>query len=353
MIDIWGTGYNLLERFALLKTARERGYVFDRLTFVDERGRRIAGFGGDVFRRTMSGRFFSIPRGDLARTIYDAIDGDVEMLYGVTIRSLREDISGVDVVLSSGETRRFDLVIGADGLRSRVRELAFGSESTFERFLGYYAASFVSTNYPHREEATYVSRGRPGRQISRYSMREGRTAFLLVFAEARARPELAHDVAAQKRQLHETFGGDRWESPEILARLDGTDDLYFDAVSQIRMPNWSRGRVALIGDAAYSPSLLAGAGSAFAMLGAYVLAGELHSAEGDHIRALAAYENRLRAYMNQQQKAAAGLARSFAPKTSSGLAIRNAVLNLMNIPILGRWMMARMLGEPFALLDYH
>lgn len=94
----------------------------------------------------------------------------MEVLYGATIRSLQEDTGGVDVVLSGGETRRFDLVIGADGLRSRVRELEFASESTFEHFLGYYAASFVAANYPHRDEATYVSRGRPGRQISRYAM---------------------------------------------------------------------------------------------------------------------------------------------------------------------------------------
>jgi 2-polyprenyl-6-methoxyphenol hydroxylase-like FAD-dependent oxidoreductase len=350
MIDVWGLGYDLVARYGLLDAARARAYNFDRVEFVDDKGRALAGFGGDVFRRAVDGKFFSIPRGDLARTLYEPIEGKVDTLYGTTVKQLREDKDGVEAQFTNGATRRFDLVIGADGLRSNLREMIFGPEKEFENYLGYYAASWITEHYPHRDENTYLSYGRPGRQISRYAMRDDRTAFLLVFV---SKDKIAaHDIAAQKAVLRGAFGKDGWETPEILARLDVASELYFDSVSQIRMPHWTKGRVALIGDAAHSPSLLAGAGSAFAMLGAYLLAGELRKAGGDHTQAFAVYEKRLMPFMKRQQKAAEGFAGSFAPKTALGLVFRNAVLNLMNIPPLGAWLTRQMLGENFAIPDY-
>jgi 2-polyprenyl-6-methoxyphenol hydroxylase-like FAD-dependent oxidoreductase len=350
MIDVWGTGYALLERYGLLEAAQARGYVFDRLKFVDERGREVSGFGGRVFRGAMKGRFFSIPRGDLARVLFETIEGKVETLYGTSVRALYDDAEGVRVELTNGDSRRFDLVIGADGLHSRVRELVFGPEMPFEKYLGFCAASFITENYPHRDEATYLSFARPGRQISRYAMRGNKTAFLFVYASDH-RPD-AHDIAAQKRVLRKKFDGDGWECREILQRLDATEELYFDSVSQIRMPRWTRGRVALLGDAAYCPSLLAGAGSAYAMLGAYVLAGELHKADGDYRRAFAAYEKNLAGFIQRQQDTAVRFASSFTPKTAFGVFMRDRVLNLMNITPIGVLLARQMLGEVYPLPDY-
>lgn len=352
MIDVWGTGYALLERYGLLEAARARGYVFDRLKFVDERGREISGFGGSVFRGAMKGRFFSIPRGDLARTLFDTTEGKIETLYDTSIRALHDDAEGVRVEFTNGNTRRFDLVIGADGLHSRVRELVFGPELPFEKYLGFCAASFITGNYRHRDEATYLSFAKPGRQISRYAMRGNRTAFLFAYAADERPTVAAHDPAAQKRTLHEKFDGDGWECREILERLDVTNELYFDPVSQIRMPKWTRGRVALLGDAAYCPSLLAGAGSAYAMLGAYVLAGELRKANGDHREAFAAYEKNLAGYMQRQQDTAVRFAGSFTPKTAFGVFLRDRVLNLMNITPIGVLLARQMLGEDYPLPDY-
>lgn len=352
MIDVWGTGYEVVERFGLLATARERGYVFDRLMFVDARGKRVSGFGGRVFQQVLGGQFFSIPRGDLARTIHEDIDHRLETLYGTFIRALRQDPGGVDVVLSTGEERRFDFLIGADGLHSRVRELAFGAEVQFEKYLGYVAASFIAEGYRHRDEATYVSFARPGRQISRYAMRRGQSAFLLVFAEKDKPTIAARDVAAQKALLRTIFANEGWEAAEIVNRLDAAEDLYFDAVSQIRMPRWTKGRIALVGDAAHSPSLLAGAGAAFAMLGAYILAGELHAANGDFECAFPAYERQLQPYILRQQQAAERLASSFTPKTKIGMFARNRGLNLMNVPVLGVWLARRMLGDRFTIPEY-
>jgi 2-polyprenyl-6-methoxyphenol hydroxylase-like FAD-dependent oxidoreductase len=345
MIDVWGTGYDVLERYGLLETAKVRGYHFDRLKFVDGNGREVSRFGGDVFRGAFDDRFFSIPRGDLAHVLLQTIDGKVETIFGTTIQALAEDHEGVQVELANGSTRRFDLVVGAGGLHSRVRELVFGPDRAFEKYLGYCAGSFITAGYPHRDEATYMSFAQPGRQISRYAMRDNKTAFLLVFA-ANTPPQIAaHDIAAQKRLLLEKFGGDGWESHEILQRLDAADELHFDIVSQIRMPRWTRGRIALVGDAAYCPSLLAGAGSAFAILGAYVLAGELHRAVGDHRLGIAAYEKRLSDFLRRQQDNAVRFAGSFTPKTRLGVLLRDCILNVMNIRPIGVWLTRQMLGE--------
>ncbi|MCG5076692.1 FAD-dependent monooxygenase [Paraburkholderia tagetis] len=309
--------------------------------------------GGTVFRTALDGKFFSIPRGVLAQTIFDTINDRVEVLYGTSIQSLVQNPRDVVVELSTGQRRHFDLLIGADGLHSQVRELVFGGEAQFEKYLGYVAASFVANGYPHRDEATYVSFARPGRQISRYAMREGLSAFLLVFAET-GKPAIAvHDVAAQKARLRTRFAHDGWETPEILARLDTAHELYFDTVSQIRMPGWTRGRTALVGDAAYSPSLLAGAGAAFAMLGAYTLARELHAADGDFARAFPAYEDRLRAFILRQQDAAVRFAGSFTPRSPMGLLLRHGVVNLMNVTQIGAWLARRMLGDTFPFPDDH
>jgi 2-polyprenyl-6-methoxyphenol hydroxylase-like FAD-dependent oxidoreductase len=348
MIDVWGVGFDILERYGLLEAARQRGYLFDRLRFVDERGQELSAVGGEVFRRAVGGRFFSIPRGELARVIYETVENRAQVLYGTFVRALHQHPGGIEVELSSGDVQQFDVVIGADGLHSCVRELTFGPESHFEAYLGYLAASFIADGYPYRDEGAYVSFARPGRQVSRYAMRENRSAFLFVFADT-GQPARVHDSLAQKELLRARFAGDGWEVPDILTRLAPAGDLYFDAVSQICMPRWTAGRVALVGDAAHSPSLLAGAGAAFAMLGAYVLAQELHRADGNFVHAFPAYEQRLRSFMVRQQRAAARFAASFTPKTALGIRLRDGVLNLMNVPAVGTLLARSMFGNTFPL----
>jgi 2-polyprenyl-6-methoxyphenol hydroxylase-like FAD-dependent oxidoreductase len=134
--------------------------------------------------------------------------------------------------------------------------------------------------------------------------------------------------------------------------MDQAAELYFDAVSQIRMPQWSKGRVALVGDAAHCPSLMAGAGSAFAMLGAYILAGELHKADGDHTRAFAAYEERLRAFIDKQQRDAERFAPFFAPRNRFGLFLRDLILNTLKFKPLAIWFTRRSFANAFNLPDY-
>jgi 2-polyprenyl-6-methoxyphenol hydroxylase-like FAD-dependent oxidoreductase len=282
MIDFWGVGFDVAERMNLISQLRDVGYLIDRVKFVDERGRAKSGFDAEMLRQTLGNRFFSLPRGDLAKAIFDTVADRIETIFGDTVTAIREDPNGIDVQFERGQVRRFDLVAGCDGLHSAVREIVWGPAKQFEKYLGYYCASFITPNYPHREERAYTSYAEPGRSISRYALRGGRTAFLFIFAREKPFKENPERTGA-KAVLREAFARDRWiEVSEILERLEACDGLYFDSVSQIRTPAWSTGRIVLVGDAAYCPSLLAGEGAGFAMAGGYLLAGELQRANGDH-----------------------------------------------------------------------
>lgn len=348
VIDFWGVGYDVAERMGILPELRRTGYVMNRVEFVRADGKRRSAFGGGLLERALHNRFLSLPRGDLARAIYRTIENDVETIFGDSIAGIAQHPDRVEVTFERGVPRTFDLVVGADGLHSAVRSIMFGPTAKFERYLGFYAASFLTHGYPRRDEQTYLSYAAPGRQISRYALREDRTAFLCVF-ESRERIPSA-DLAAQKRILRQTFSRDPWvEWPEIETRLAAADELYFDAVSQIVLPSWSLGRAALVGDAAFCPSLLSGEGAALAMAGAYILAGELGRAPGDHARAFAAYERAFRPFMEGKQKSARAFASSFTPKTSFGLFVRDQVLKLGAIPAVGNLLMRQFVTDRFLL----
>jgi 2-polyprenyl-6-methoxyphenol hydroxylase-like FAD-dependent oxidoreductase len=165
-------------------------------------------------------------------------------------------------------------------------------------------------------------------------------------------PKIPESKDEQKAYLHRRFGNAGWECPQILARLDMQDDLYFDRVSQIEMPNWSTAQSVLLGDAAFCPSLLAGEGTSLAMAAAYVLAGELNQANGDIGGALTRYEQRLRPLMARKQKAARQFASAFAPQTRLGLLLRNLVTNAMAIPGVADLAMGASLSDDFKLPEY-
>lgn len=353
VIDLWGLGIEIAERMGLLPVLRERGYAIDHLRNVDATGRVRTELSGTTLRGALGNRFLSILRGDLARAIYDQVEGKVEALYGDGIHALHDDGAGVEVELESGTRRRFDLVVACDGLHSKVRALAFGPEAAHERYLGYVAAAFIARGYPHRDGGAVTSYAAPGHTISRYALRDDRTAFLMVMASDEKPAVGLHDLAAQKQLLAAAFAGDAWrERDEILERLASTDELYFDWLSQIEVRPWSRGRVALAGDAAHCPSLLAGAGCAFAMAGAYILAGELQHAQGDASTAFAAYERIYRPFIDAQQKAARGFAGAFAPRSRFAIFARDQAMRLLNLPGLGAWAMRRMFAHHFTLPEY-
>ncbi|MGH3635412.1 MAG: FAD-binding domain, partial [Mycobacterium sp.] len=281
VIDFWGAGYRIAERMGLGPQLQTAGYRVREVQLVDRRGRKVGGFGTEGFHR-MAGQFTSLAHGDLAVMIYRVIADDVETIFGDGIAAIEQDDYGVQVNLESGASREFDLVIGAGGLHSPVRRLVFGPEADFEHDLGYRVAAVEVDGYRPRDELTYVSYGVPGRMASRFAMRDDRTMFLLIFTKDQISGADPCGPDEVKTVLREVFADAGWECGRIVQAIDDADGLYFDRVSQISMDDWARGRVMLIGDAAAAVSLLAGEGTGLAMLEAYVLAGELHRADGDY-----------------------------------------------------------------------
>jgi 2-polyprenyl-6-methoxyphenol hydroxylase-like FAD-dependent oxidoreductase len=187
--------------------------------------------------------------------------------------------------------------------------------------------------------------------LGRFALHGDRTLFLFVFTGDHSAPT-THDLSQQKALLHERFGHGRWECARILSELDRAHDLYFDRVSQIKLDTWSKGRVALVGDAAFCVSLMAGQGSALAMTAAYVLAGELEKAEGRHEEAFRNYESLLRAYIGSKQRGAERLSAAFAPKSRRGLFLRNQMIRACAIPGLARFAFGRDIVDTLQLPKY-
>jgi 2-polyprenyl-6-methoxyphenol hydroxylase-like FAD-dependent oxidoreductase len=338
------------EKMGLRESLHASGYAFDDVRFVDARGRRIGGFRVEVLRDMLQGRFTSLRRADLAALIHGQLPRGVQTRFGDSIASLEPRAQGVQVHFEHAAPVTVDLVIGADGLHSRVRELVFGSVAAAEVGLGYHVAAFEARGYRPRDESTSVMYSVPGRQASRFALRDDLTLFLFVLRDEylpRAPPP--RDDAAHKRALRQAFGDAGWECRRILDAMDGTDDLYFDRVSQIRLPHWTDGRVALIGDAGAAVSLLAGEGTGLAMAEAYVLACELQRAGDDHRAAFGRYEAQLRPLLHRKQAAAERFASTFAPRTALGIKARNAATGLLRVPWLARRLVGRQLRDDFEL----
>ena len=352
VIDFWGLGYDIAERMGLTGDIERTGYHMRELRIVNDRGERVAGFRTKVFSELTGGRFVTLGRSDLSRLLLEKIKASTDVIFGNEISALQESVDGVHVQFKRSGERRFDLVIGADGLHSNVRRLVFGPQDQFEKQLGYIVAAFEVPGYRPRDEDVYVMYGEPGRMLGRFALHDDCTLFLFVLAaDADPLPAML-DLPAQKAILRRRFGDGKWECPRILDELGRTQDVYFDRVSQIKMKRWSKGRVALIGDAAFCVSLMAGQGGALAMTAAYVLAGELAREGGSHEEAFGKYEGLLRTYIDYKQLRAERFAAAFAPKTEWGLFLRNQVIKAFAIPGLARLAFGRDFIDTLQLPDY-
>jgi 2-polyprenyl-6-methoxyphenol hydroxylase-like FAD-dependent oxidoreductase len=353
VIDFGLVGYDIAEKMGLIPRLRELGYQVRETRLVDRQGRTRASLLTDSLARLTHGRYVSLRRSDLAATIYGALDGAVETIFGDSVASIVEGGCCVRVGFDHAPPREADLVIGADGLHSRVRQLVFGPDARAEVSLGYQAAAFEVEGYRPRDELVYVGYGVPGRQVFRFSMREDKTLFLFVFRDEYLPGESPANDEERKSVLTHVFADVGWECPQILAAMASVGNIYFDRVSQIRLDRWTKGRTALVGDAAACVSLLAGQGSILAMAEAYVLAGELRNCGGDYGAAFARYEQRLMPLLKRKQKSAAKFASSFAPKTAMGIAFRNLVTRLMvRLPFVVGFFLGREMRDQVEFSDY-
>jgi 2-polyprenyl-6-methoxyphenol hydroxylase-like FAD-dependent oxidoreductase len=254
--------------------------------------------GGDGFISEIE-----ILRGDLSRVLYDDTRDRAEYVFGDRIAELTQDADGVDVTFAGGGRRSFDLVVGADGLHSALRETAFGPHERFVRPLGRMMAFYTVPNEfgLDRWLIDYQEPG-SGRSAGLRPIKDATQAMAMFSFPAAGLEVDYRDVAAQQRLLLERMAGLGWLAPRILAHLDGAPDFYLDQVAQVVMDRWSSGRVGLVGDSAFSSSPLSGQGTGLALVGAYLLAGELAASGWDPETGFAAYEGRMRSFVEANQE---------------------------------------------------
>jgi 2-polyprenyl-6-methoxyphenol hydroxylase-like FAD-dependent oxidoreductase len=244
-----------------------------------------------------------ILRGDLSRVLHDDTRDGVEYIFGDRIAELTQDADGVDVAFAGGDRRRFDLVVGADGLHSPLRTMVFGPHERFVRHLGHVMAFYTVPNeFGLDRWLIDYQESESGRSAGLRPIQDATRAMAMFSFPAGDLDVDYRDVAAQKRLLRERMAGLGWLTPRILAHLDHTPDFYLDQVAQVVMDRWSSGRVGLLGDAAFSSSPLSGQGTGLALVGAYLLAGELAAAGWDPEAGFAGYEERMRSFVEANQE---------------------------------------------------
>lgn len=300
IVDIRGTARHVAERTGIVTQVRAAHTGARGMAFVNQAGKKVATLSTDVFGHSGGPvAEMAILRTDLARILLERTQNDVEYVFDDSITQVRQDDDGVQVEFESGNSRRFDLLIGADGVHSRVRRLVFGPDDRFIHDLGCSVALFTTTTTLDLDgwQLMYTmprGNGRPGRTAGLYPKHESGNALAGFFLKSPTSGDAT--IAEQKRIVYRAFEGEGWEIPQMLSTIQGATDFFFARVEQVRVNTWSQGRTVLIGDAASCASPMSGIGTSLALVGAYILAGELAATDGDYRRAYAAYEQEMREF---------------------------------------------------------
>ncbi|WP_205825471.1 FAD-dependent monooxygenase [Microbispora catharanthi] len=315
-VDLFRPAMNISEKMGVLPRVEERAIGTNRMTMYREGARRpVRANLSKIFSAT-SERHVEIMRDDLSEIYYDATRDDVEYVFGDSITAISRD---GDVRFENAAPRRFDLVVGADGLHSNVRRLVFGEESRFSAFIGAYLGVLTLPGVSGLDGELLIHTG-VGRTAGMYgSRRLGGARALFLFRSERELDYHHRDVPRQKELLRDAFEGMHADVDRWLDELDRTPAFYFDSITQLRMDTWSRGRVTLVGDAGYCPGPAVGGSTSLAVVGAYVLAGELARAGGDHERAFPAYERAMAEHVRGSRVVALSAAKTLVPASRLGV----------------------------------
>lgn len=331
-VDLRGAGGDVVERMGLIDQMRARALEQRGAAWVRSDGSRraempVTAFGGNGLVSKLE-----ILRGDLVDVLYQATRDSVDYRFGQRISELHEGDAGMEATLTDGSVLHADLVVGADGPHSAVRRLAFGPEDQFVKPIGGYNAWFSAPDSVGLDGWYLLYQAPGGLSASMRPSHDPAIAKAGLAFRSESIEYDRHDLDQQRQILTERFAGAGWECDALLAAAHEADDFYFDSFAQIHMPSWSTGRVTLVGDAGYCASPLSGMGTSLALVGAYLLAGELGPAssfEADGLPdALARYESRMRPYVDTCQKLNNTIDR-YAPMSESDIAVNAAVMKWM------------------------
>ena len=337
-IDLRDAGREVARRMGIESAIRERMTQDGGVAFVDTAGRTRAAFGADSFGGRGLVSDIEIIRSELVKILYERSCHNTEYIFGDQPLSINDHGDSVQVTFASGNTREFDLVVGADGLRSRTRQLVFGDISPIHH-LNIYIAYFT---IPYDKA--------DGRWSRWYNAPRGRTMFLRPDNLGTTRAVLSFrskhrdyedlSIESQKSLVEKLFVDAGFETPRVLAGLKNAEDFYFEAIGQVKMNRWSQGRVTLVGDAGYCASPVSGMGTTLAFVGAYILAGELGRHQ-DHTKAFQQYETLMRPYVTDAQKILPVAMRLTTPETRAGVALlhtaMSAVARVVNSPLFSKF----------------
>jgi 2-polyprenyl-6-methoxyphenol hydroxylase-like FAD-dependent oxidoreductase len=322
-VDIKGNTVDIVRRMGLLEQIRSNRLSLQRWDMKNEH---------DVTERSLvlraegeapSEQELEIERDVLLGMLFASVKDQVEIVFDDSIRTLTETKDSIEVTFAKGSRCSFDLVIGCDGIHSAVRKLWFGDEAQYVHFLGLYSSvTIVDKLLIARDTAQMYNEPGAAVMLNAY---KNKTDIILSFASDSEIPYDHRNEQQQRRIIEEQFTGRRWRTAELLEEVRTSNNFYFDKLCQIRMPSWTKGRVALVGDAGYCPSPAAGMGGSVAIDGAAALADAMRDHEGDFDRAFRDYDERFRPFIDEVQAEAARTAReTLVPRTEEAIRARNA-----------------------------
>ncbi|KAI1097361.1 FAD/NAD(P)-binding domain-containing protein [Jackrogersella minutella] len=370
-IDLRGHGIEVLKRMGFEQDFRSRAAPEQGLQVVNSAGKRKALFSANKSGKGLQNftTDWEIMRGDLCQLLYDHSKDHTKYVFGTSIERFEEKDDGVEVHLKDGKTDHFDLLVGADGIGSRTRKMMVGLDQPdgFCPLRDIYIAYFT-TPRPIKEGEEYLATGYIATGNRAIMERRHSPDKIQVYLMARDLSKRFKNIArgdtkAERAAMTDIFHGAGWETEEILTAMNATDDFYLEHMGLIKLDSWSRGHVTLLGDAAYCPSASTGMGTTSAMVGAYVLAGEIgrHCKEGVSasdgiVAALKAYEQTFRPFMDQVQKGISensGVWGNMMPSTPITIGIMHfivGVVAMLRLNIIGEWLLRE--GVKWDLPEY-